>query len=67
LIESLPVEAQLDHVVPPDVVVDGVVRVIVPAVFDVPRPGLGPQDVFKTVCCDGFVCRGIFLSVPPNA
>jgi hypothetical protein len=56
LIESLPVEAQLDHVVPPDVVVDGVVRVIVPAVFDVPRPGLGPQDV-KAVEEDGRVVQ----------
>ena len=50
----LPVEAQLDHVVPPDVVVDGVVRVVVPAVLDVPHPWLGPQDV-KAVEEDGCV------------
>ena len=50
----LPVEAQLDHVVPPDVAVDGVVRVVVPAVLDVPHPWLGPQDV-KAVEEDGCV------------
>ena len=42
---SLPVEAHLDHVVPPDVVVDGVMRVVVPAVLDVPHPGLAPKNV----------------------
>jgi len=38
-----PVEAELDHVVPPDVPLDRVVRVVVPAVLDVPQPRLVPQ------------------------
>ena len=33
-VSYLPVEAHLDHVVPPDVGVDGVMRVVVPAVLD---------------------------------
>jgi hypothetical protein len=39
-----PVEAELHHEVPPDVPVNHVVGIIVPAVFDVPQPGFGPQD-----------------------
>ena len=42
---NIPVEAEFNHVVPPDVVVDGVVRVVVPAVFDVPHPRLAPQHL----------------------
>jgi hypothetical protein len=41
----LPIKAEFDHVVPPDVIVDWVVRVVVPAVLDVPSPGLVPQHV----------------------
>ena len=39
-----PVEAEFDHVVPPDILLDGVVRVVVPAVLDVPQPRLAPQN-----------------------
>ena len=38
-----PVEAELHHVVPPDVPVDGMMRVVVPAVLDVPQPRFVPQ------------------------
>ena len=38
-----PVEAQLDHVVPPDVTGDTMVRVMVPAELDIPEPLLRPK------------------------
>ena len=40
-----PVEAELDHVVPPHVPFYRVVRVVVPAVLDVPQPWLVPKHV----------------------
>lgn len=59
--EEGPVEAQLDHVVPPDAAVNVVVWVVVPAVPDVPKPGLVPQDE-DPVGKDGVVVE----SAPPE-
>ena len=39
-----PVEAQLHHVVPPDRGFDPVMGIIVPAMFNVPQPGFGPES-----------------------
>ncbi len=39
-----PVEAQLDHVVPPDIPIDSVMGIVVPAMLDVPQPRFGPQN-----------------------
>ena len=37
-----PIEAKLDHVVVPNVPIYGMVRIVVPAIFDVPQPGFVP-------------------------
>jgi hypothetical protein len=42
-----PVEGELGDVVPPNVAVDRVVRVVLPAVADVPEPLLAPQTDLK--------------------
>lgn len=46
--EEAPVEGELQDVVPPDVAVDGVVRVVGPAVADVPEPLLAPKTDLKS-------------------
>ena len=42
--EQRPVEGQLHHVVPPDILVNVVVRVVPPTVHHVPGPWLVPHD-----------------------
>ena len=37
-----PIKAKLNHVVVPNVPIYGMVRVVVPAIFDVPQPGFVP-------------------------
>lgn len=45
--EETPVERQLSDVVPPDVAVYGVVRIVIPAVRDVPKPVFVPQTTLE--------------------
>lgn len=50
-----PVEAHGQHVVPPDVRVQRLMRETVPAVLDVPQPGLVPQHVHAEREAEGVV------------
>ena len=51
-----PVKAELYNVVPPHVAVDGVMGVVVPAMFDVPQPRFRPKDQ-HTIEEDGCVIK----------
>lgn len=41
-----PIETQFDHVIPPNVTVDSMMRVVIPAMLDVPQPRFRPKNQY---------------------